>query len=52
MDRIASLIEGQPKGSALAQEFYSDSEIFRRDIDQIHLRHWLCVGHHSRIPNK
>ena len=52
MDRIASLIEGQPKGSALAQEFYSDSEIFQRDIDRIHLRHWLCVGHQSRIPNK
>jgi hypothetical protein len=41
MDRLASLIERQPKGSPLLQEFYSDPEIFRRDIDRIHLRHWL-----------
>jgi len=52
MDRIASLIEGQRKGFPLAQEFYSDPEIFRRDIDRIHLRRWLCVGHESRIRNK
>ena len=52
MDHIASLIERQPKGSALLHEFYSDPEIFRRDIDRVHLRHWLCVGHVSRIPKK
>ena len=52
MDRIAALIERQPKGSPLLQEFYSDPEIFRRDIDRIHLRHWLCVGHESRVPKK
>jgi len=52
MDQIAALIERQPKGSPLLQEFYSDPEIFRRDIDRIHLRHWLCVGHVSRIANK
>jgi hypothetical protein len=34
MDRLASLIERQPKGSPLLQEFYPDPEIFRRDIDQ------------------
>ncbi len=50
MDRIESLIARQPKGSPLLREFYSDPEIFRRDIDRIHLRHWLCVGHESRIP--
>jgi phenylpropionate dioxygenase-like ring-hydroxylating dioxygenase large terminal subunit len=52
MDRIASLIERQPKGSPLLQEFYSDPEIFQRDIERIHLRRWLCVGHESRIPNQ
>jgi len=52
MDRIASLIESQAKGLPLAQEFYSDPEIFERDIERIHLRRWLCVGHQSRIPNK
>ena len=52
MDRISKLIEGQAKGSPLAQEFYSDPEIFQRDIDRIHLSHWLCVGHESRIPKR
>jgi len=52
MDRIGSLIARQPKGSPLLQEFNSDPEIFQRDIDRIHLRRWLCVGHVSRIPRK
>ena len=45
---IESLLERQPKGSPLLQGFYSDPEIFERDIERIHLRHWLCVGHQSR----
>lgn len=52
MHRVASLTARQPKGSPLLQEFYADPEIFRRDIDRVHLRHWLCVGHESRIPKK
>ncbi len=49
---IAELLKRQPKDSALLQEFYSDPEIYARDIERIHLRHWLCVGHESRIPKK
>jgi Rieske 2Fe-2S family protein len=45
---VDSLLQRQPKGSALLQEFYSDPQIFERDIERIHLRHWLCVGHESR----
>lgn len=52
MGNFKSLIENQPKGTTLLQEFYSSPEIFRRDIDRIHLRHWLCVGHESRIAKK
>ena len=47
--RVESLIERQPKGSPLLREFYSDPEIFECDIERIHLRHWLCVGHQSRV---
>ena len=50
--QIASLIARQPKGHALLQEFYADSEIFGRDIEGIHLRRWFCVGHESRIPKR
>ena len=44
-DRDRSALKRQPEGSALLQEFYSDSDIYERDIERIHLRHWLCVGH-------
>ena len=50
-DQILSLVSRQPKGTPLLQEFYSDPAIFARDIERIHFRHWLCVGHESRIPD-
>jgi Rieske 2Fe-2S family protein len=50
-DRLAALAARQPAGKALLREFYTDPLIFARDISRIHLRHWLCVGHASRIPN-
>jgi Rieske 2Fe-2S family protein len=49
---IASLLEHQPKGTPLLQEFYADPEIFALDVERIHFRHWLCVGHESRIPDR
>jgi len=49
--RLAELIGRQPAGRSLLQEFYSDPAIFARDIEQIHLRQWLCVGHENRIPD-
>jgi Rieske 2Fe-2S family protein len=48
---LNSLIDKHVKGFTLQQEFYQDPAIFRREISRIHLRHWLCVGHVSRIPN-
>ena len=48
---LASLLARQPKGASLLQEFYSSPEIFQRDIERIHMRRWLCVGHVSRIPD-
>ena len=48
---IAGLIAEQPAGRSLAQTFYSDPEIFRRDLDRMVLRHWLCAGHVSSVPN-
>ncbi|HUK09563.1 MAG TPA: aromatic ring-hydroxylating dioxygenase subunit alpha [Stellaceae bacterium] len=44
---IAALIEAQPPRSSLLQPFYRDPVLFRRDIERIFLRHWLCVGHVS-----
>ncbi len=48
---IGELIKAQAAGHPLAQIFYSDPEIFRRDLDRMVLRHWLCAGHISSVPN-
>ena len=45
------LVSAQAKGYSLQQAFYRDLEIFERDIERIHLRHWLAVGHESLIPD-
>ena len=48
-ESLAALVARQPAGATLLREFYSDPAIFARDLERIHLRHWLCVGHESRI---
>ncbi len=47
---ISALIENQVTGKALAQAFYTDADIYQRDIDQIFLKSWLYAGHGSEIP--
>jgi len=42
---IAALLAAQRPGYTLEQPFYCDPALFRRDIERIFLRHWLCVGH-------
>lgn len=49
-DRLAGLIAAQRPGFSLDQAFYADPEIYRRDLECFLFRHWLCVGHASRIP--
>jgi|GEM_PF-4386266 len=48
---VDELVSAQAKGYSLQQAFYRDPEIFERDIERIHLRHWLAVGHESLIPD-
>ena len=47
---IAALIAAQPAGKSLKQTFYADPAIFRRDVERVLMRHWLCVGHESSLP--
>ena len=49
-ERLEALVAAQPDDSALLQPFYNDPVLFKRDMDRIHLSHWLCAGHVSRIP--
>lgn len=52
MAELEELIALHTKGFTLPQEFYREPAIFARDITRIHLQHWLCVGHLSRIPKR
>ena len=38
--RVRELIDRQPENCALLQEFYTDPEIFQRDLERLHLAHW------------
>jgi Rieske 2Fe-2S family protein len=48
---ITALIDSQPRGRALDRAFYTDADIYQRDIDEIYLKSWLYAGHCSEIPN-
>lgn len=48
---LADLIARRRPGYSLEQPFYTDNEIFRRDVDGIYRRHWLLAGPTCRLPN-
>ncbi len=48
---IPVLVASQPRGCSLAQPFYRSDEVFRRDIERVFMRRWLCAGHESSAPN-
>ena len=47
---ITNLIEIQPEMNALDRAFYTDADIYERDISEIYLKSWLYAGHSSEIP--
>ena len=47
---LKALIESQPAHSALPQVFYTDGDIYQREIDEIYLKSWIYAGHISEIP--
>ena len=49
---LHQLIDERQPGFALARAFYTDPEIYQRELDGFLLPHWLCVGHQSQIPNE
>jgi phenylpropionate dioxygenase-like ring-hydroxylating dioxygenase large terminal subunit len=46
---ISALIDAHPERTALDQAFYTDADIFERDISEIYLKCWLYAGHASEI---
>jgi len=34
----------------LPQKYYTSEEVFKREIERVFNRYWICTGHQSRIP--
>ena len=47
---LTKLIESQPPRAALKQAFYTDNDIYQRDVEEVYLKSWLYAGHLSEIP--
>jgi Rieske 2Fe-2S family protein len=50
-EEIIKLVDGLPEMYSLPQSFYTDPDIYEKDIDQVFLKSWLYAGHSSEIPN-
>lgn len=48
---VGALAAAQRPGYALTHDFYHSPAVFRRDMERIFHRHWLCAGHASQAPN-
>jgi len=47
---IKALIDAQAPKTSLDQAFYTDKDIYQRDIEEVYLKSWLYAGHLSEIP--
>ena len=48
---IRDIVDAHLVGTSLEQAFYTDAEIYEREISEIYLKSWLYAGHSSEIPN-
>jgi phenylpropionate dioxygenase-like ring-hydroxylating dioxygenase large terminal subunit len=49
---LSDLIKQHKPGHALETAFYTDAEIYEREIERIFTRVWLYAGHQSEIPGR
>ena len=47
---IRKLVDKHVDGTALERAFYTDAEIYQRDISKIFMKSWIYAGHVSEIP--
>lgn len=47
---IPKLIEGYKPGYSLEQAFYKNSDLYKKEIENIFHKHWILAGHNSQIP--
>ena len=50
MTALSQLIDNQPEGFSLRQEFYRDESIYRHELERLFLKSWLYAGHVSQVP--
>jgi len=50
-EALRELIDRQRPKHALERAFYTDEDIYRREIDRIFLRSWQYAGHVSEVEN-
>ncbi|MFQ5609980.1 MAG: aromatic ring-hydroxylating dioxygenase subunit alpha, partial [Woeseiaceae bacterium] len=50
-DKIEALIAAQKPGYSLDQKFYTDPDIYERELRHIIRRNWYVAGHVSELPN-
>lgn len=48
---IAALIDAQGTNTSLDQAFYTDKDIYQRDLEAVYFKCWLYAGHLSEIPH-
>jgi phenylpropionate dioxygenase-like ring-hydroxylating dioxygenase large terminal subunit len=48
-DKIQQLVATQQQGESLSQAFYREQDVYRAEITNIFLKHWLFAGHESQI---
>ena len=49
-DAIDAMVAAHRPGHGLARSFYTDPQVYGRDLERILFRHWHCLGHESIIP--
>jgi Rieske 2Fe-2S family protein len=47
---ISELIARQRSGYSLEQRFYTDPDVYQRELDRIVFGDWLVAGHESELP--
>ena len=48
---IRNLVDTHKKGSAMDRAFYTDADIYERELSEIYLKSWIYAGHVSEVPN-
>ena len=47
---LSKIIDNYQSGYSLEQAFYTNEEIYQKEIRNIFLEHWILAGHASQIP--